>query len=214
MGNFIWHEPAPYSSITASLCKLAIRLLNYIVINLTNTDTVWAGFFALVYRRFFWHFVNGTLRNSGGIQCVFQTSFSCTVSQSLFSLIRTPRPAKQDGFFIDIIVKAPVIPIFSIILGHVIVALEYPAPFMKGLAAQRSFIFRVVLLFFQAFHAILFYQVRFLPISLCHRMTVGVPKGTNGAIWSLVAILGYSRAMMLGEVMKEAEDNKARTEHA
>jgi hypothetical protein len=134
--------------------------------------------------------------------------------ESPFFLIRVDRPAKQDAFFIDIIVKAPVIPIISMILGVVIVALEYPAPFMKGLAAQRSLICKVVLLFFQAFFAILFYQVRFLPILHCHRMTVVIPKGTNGAIWSLVAILGYSRAMMVGEVMKEAENNKARRERA
>lgn len=133
---------------------------------------------------------------------------------SPFFLIRVSRPAKQDAFFIDIIVKAPVIPIISIILGLVIIALEYPAPFMKGLAAQRSMICKVVLLFFQAFFAILFYQVRFLPISHCHRMTVAVSKGTNGAIWSLAAIVGYSRAIMLGEVMKEAENNKARRESA
>lgn len=131
-----------------------------------------------------------------------------------FFLIRVPRPAKQDAFFIDIIVKAPVIPIFSIILGLVIIALEYPAPFMKGLAAQRSLVCKVVLLFFQTFFAIFFYQVRFLPISRCDRLTVAVPKGTNGAIWSLVAILGYTRAIMLGEVMKEAENNKARRERA
>jgi hypothetical protein len=117
-------------------------------------------------------------------------------------------------FFIDIIVKAPVIPILSIILGLIIIALEYPAPFMKGFAAQRSLISRVVLLFFQAFLAIFFYQVRFLLISFCHWMTESVPKGTNGTIWSLVAIIGYTRAMMLGEVMKEAEDNKARRERA
>ena len=85
---------------------------------------------------------------------------------------------------------------------------------MKGRAAQRSLICKVVLLLFQAFFAIFFYQVRFLPISHCHRMTMAVPKGTNGAIWSLVAILGYSRAIMLGEVMKEAGDNKAMKEHA
>jgi hypothetical protein len=137
-----------------------------------------------------------------------------TFPESPFYLIRVPRPAKQDAFFIDIIVKAPVIPIFSIILGLVIIALEYPAPFMKGVAAQRSMICKVVLLFFQAFFAILFYQVRFLPISHYHRMNVAVPKGTNGAIWSLVALLGYSRAIMLGEVMKEAENNKARRERA
>ena len=131
-----------------------------------------------------------------------------------FFLIWVHRPANQDMFFIDIIVKAPVIPIFSIILGLVIIALEYPAPFMKGLAAQRSLISRVVLLFFQAFFAIIFYQVCLLPISFCRWMTESVPKGTNGAIWSLVAIIGYTRAMMLGEVMKEAEDNKAMREHA
>jgi ATP adenylyltransferase len=90
------------------------------------------------------------------------------ISHLILFLIRVPRPANQDAFFIDIIVKAPIIPIFSIILGLVIVAFEYPAPFMKGIAAQRSLISRVVLLFFQAFFAIFFYQVRFLPISLHH----------------------------------------------
>ena len=182
--------------------------------DLTTTDTVWAGYFGLIYRKFFWDFVNGTLRNPGGLQCVFQTSLSHTVPKFPSFLIRVPRPAEQDAFFINIIVKAPVIPIFSIILGLVIIALEYPAPFMKGLAAQRSLICKVVLLLFQAFFAIFFYQVRFVPISHCHQMTVGVSKGTNGAIWSLAAILGYSRAMMLGEVMKEAENNKARRERA
>jgi hypothetical protein len=85
---------------------------------------------------------------------------------------------------------------------------------MKGLAAQRSMVCKVVLLFFQAFFAIFFYQVCFLPISRCYRLTVAVSKGTNGAIWSLVAFLGYTRAIMLGEVMKEAENNKARRERA
>ncbi|KAI0270762.1 hypothetical protein BGY98DRAFT_1091270 [Russula aff. rugulosa BPL654] len=122
MGKFIWHEHARYVAITASVY------------------TVWAGYFGLIYRKFFWDFVSGTLRNPGGLQ-----------------------PAKQDAFFIDIIVKAPVIPIISIILGLVIIALEYPAPFMKGLAAQRSMICKVVLLFFQAFFAILFYQVPIRP---------------------------------------------------
>ncbi|KAN0105613.1 hypothetical protein V8E52_010858, partial [Russula decolorans] len=102
MGKSIWHKHARYIAITASVY------------------TVWAGFFGLVYCKFFWDFVNGTLRrlrNPGGIQL-----------------------AKQDAFFIDIIVKAPVIPIISMILGFVIVALKYPAPFIKGLTAQQSFI--------------------------------------------------------------------------
>lgn len=145
---------------------------------------------------------------------MFQTFPSYPVSECPFFLIWFHRPANQDMFFIDIIVKAPVIPILSIILGLVIIALEYPAPFMKGFSAQRSLISRVVLLFFQAFFAIFFYQVCFLPISFCHWMIEFVSKGTNGTIWSLVAIFGYTRAMMLGEVMKEAESNKARRERA
>jgi hypothetical protein len=103
-----------------------------------NKDTVWAGFFGLVYCKFFWDFVNGTLRNPGGIQCVLQTSLSYAVPESPFILIRVPRLAKQDAFFIDIIVKAPVIPIISMILGFVIVALKYPAPFMKGLVLRHA----------------------------------------------------------------------------
>ncbi|KAI0266845.1 hypothetical protein BC834DRAFT_873811 [Gloeopeniophorella convolvens] len=151
MGNLIWHEYARYVAITATVY------------------TVWAGYFGLVYRKFFWDFVNGIRRNPGGIQ-----------------------PAKQDAFFIDIIVKVPLIPIFSIILGLVVLAFEYPAPFLKGKSAHRSLVVHVVLLFFQAFFAIMFYQ------------------GTNGAIWSLVAVGCYSRAMALGEVMKDAKDNKGR----
>jgi len=70
-------------------------------------------------------------------------------------------------------------------------------------------------LVFQVFFAILFYQVRFPAVFPLLRMTEIVRcKGTNGAIWSLVAILGYTRAIMLGEVMSEAEDNKARRERA
>ncbi|KAI0305732.1 hypothetical protein B0F90DRAFT_1624661 [Multifurca ochricompacta] len=155
MGKLIWHEYSRYVSITASVY------------------TVWAGYFGLLYRKFFWDFVNGIRRNPGGIQ-----------------------PAKQDAFFINIMVKAPVIQTISIILGLVILALEYPAPFMKGTAVHRSLITRVMLLVFQVFFAILFYQ------------------GTNGAIWSLVAIFGYTRAIMIGEVMKDAKDNKSKRERA
>ena len=71
------------------------------------------------------------------------------------------RPAKQDTFFISIMVKVPVIQIISILLGSVILAFEYPAPFMKNTAAYRSLVVRLVLLLFQAVFAIMFYQVRF-----------------------------------------------------
>ncbi|KAI0062877.1 hypothetical protein BV25DRAFT_478921 [Artomyces pyxidatus] len=152
MGNLIWHEYARYVSITASLY------------------TVWAGFFALIYRKFFWDFVSGIVRNPGGLQ-----------------------PAPQDSIFITIIVKAPILPIFSMLLGSTLVALDYPAPFLKGTSIQRSIVLRPVLLILQAFLAILFYQ------------------GTNGAIWSLVATVCYGRALALGESMKEAKDNKGRS---
>lgn len=151
MGKLIWHEYSRYVAITASVY------------------TVWAGYFGLLYRKFFWDFVSGIRRNPGGIQ-----------------------PAKQDAFFIAIMVKAPVIQIISIFLGLVVLAFEYPAPFMRGTAAHRSLVTRAILLTFQIFFAIMFYQ------------------GTNGAIWSLVALIGYTRAIMLGEVMKDPRDSRGR----
>lgn len=63
-------------------------------------------------------------------------------------------------------VKVPVIQMISILLGITIVAFEYPAPFLKGTAAHRNLITRVVLLVFQIFFAIMFYQVRCLPVDL------------------------------------------------
>lgn len=69
------------------------------------------------------------------------------------------RPANNVSFFIDIIVKAPIIQILAMAFGMMMVALEYPAPFLKGTAIQRSFVVRIVGLILQAFIAVLFYQV-------------------------------------------------------
>lgn len=151
MGKFIWHEHARLVTLTAS-CY-----------------TVWASMWALVYRKFFWDFVNGTLRNPGGLQ-----------------------PAKQDAIFITLIVKAPVLPIFSMIIGFSIIAFEYPLPWVRGTAIHRSFVVRIIALLVQALLAILWYQ------------------GTNGAIWSLTACVLWARALSVGEVMKDAKDNKGR----
>ncbi|KAF7793885.1 hypothetical protein EIP86_005007 [Pleurotus ostreatoroseus] len=131
--------------------------------------TFWAAFWGILYRKFFWDFVGGIVRAPGGIQ-----------------------PANNVAFFIDIIVKAPVVQILSAILAFTIIALEYPAPFLKGTSLHRSLAIRVVLLFAQAFLSILYYQ------------------GTNSTIYSLVAIFGYTRAIMLGEVMEEAKENRGR----
>jgi len=152
MGNLIWHEYSRFVSITASVYA------------------VWASFFGLIYRKFFWDFVGGTLRDPGGLQ-----------------------PAPSAAFFVTLIVKAPVIPVISMILGMIILCIELPAPGVKQLSLYRSLPLRVVLLLFQVFFTILFYQ------------------GTNAAIWSLIAAGCYVRAIMLGEVMKEAKANRGKT---
>jgi len=151
MGNLIWHEYSRFVSITASVYA------------------VWASFFGLIYRKFFWDFVGGTLRDPGGIQ-----------------------PAPGAALFITLIVKAPVVPIISMVLGMAILAIELPAPMVKQLSIYRSLPLRVILLLFQVFFTILFYQ------------------GTNAAIWSLIAAGCYIRAISLGEVMEEAKANRGK----
>jgi len=151
MGNLIWHEYSRFVSITASVYA------------------IWASFYGLIYRKFFWDFVGATLRDPGGLQA--------------------PPSA---ALFVTLIVKTPVIQIISMILGMVILAIELPVPMVKQLALYRSLPLRVILLLFQVFFTILFYQ------------------GTNAAIWSLIAAGCYVRAIMLGEVMKEAKENRGK----
>ena len=101
------------------------------------------------------------------------------------------------------------IPILSMLLCLGLIALEYPAPFMKGMSIHRSLPLRIVLLFFQAFMAVLWYQVRLaLPIISSDNLTCGRFQGTNGALYSLIAAACYARAVTLGEEMKEAKDNR------
>jgi len=155
MGNLVWHEYARLISITATVY------------------TVWAGFWGLMYRKFFWDFVGGTLRDPGGLQ-----------------------PAPSAAAFIAVIVKVPLIQSFSILLGLGVLAIEYPIPQIKSTTIYRSLVLRVVLLIFQAFLAILFYQ------------------GTNGTIWSIIAAICYTRAIVLGEKMEAAKENRGKDERA
>jgi len=127
----------------------------------------------LFFRKFFWDFIGGTVHKPGGIQ-----------------------PSPNVDLFITLIVRAPVIQIFAMIVGLIIIALEYPLPFIKGRAIHRSIILRIVMLVFQTSLCILFYQ------------------GTNAAIWSLIAAGCYTRAQVLGEVMEEAMANKGKVERA
>jgi len=149
MGNLVWHEYARLIAITAS------------------AYAVWSSFFALFYRKFFWDFIGGTLRDPGGLQ-----------------------PAPSAAIFITLIVKAPIIPIINACVALFILAVENPLPLLKDLSIRRSMVFKVVLLVFQAFLSVLYYQ------------------GTNAALWSLIAIMCYIRAMALGETIAEAKANR------
>ncbi|KAF8919898.1 hypothetical protein CPB85DRAFT_1429378 [Mucidula mucida] len=151
MGNLVWHDLARFISISASIYA------------------VWSGFHGLFFRKFFWDFVGGTLRDPGGLQ-----------------------PAPGAAVFITLIVKSPIIQILAMIVGTFLVLLEYPLPYLKALSIHRSFVLRIVLLFFQAFLTVLYYQ------------------GTNSAIWSLIAIFCYTRAQLLGETMEEAKANRGK----
>ncbi|KAK7472649.1 hypothetical protein VKT23_000762 [Stygiomarasmius scandens] len=130
---------------------------------------VWSGFYALYFRKFFWDFVGANLRDPGGLQ-----------------------PTPGAAVFITLIVKNPIIQIFAMLIGLVMIALEFPVPQLKGLAIQRSFALKIVLLLFQTFLTILYYQ------------------GTNSALYSMIAAGCYTRAQMLGETMEEAKQNRGK----
>jgi len=117
MGNLVWHEYARLVSITASVY------------------TVWSSFWAIFFRKFFWDFVGGTLRDPGGLQ-----------------------PAKGAAIFITVIVKLPIIQVFAILIGLFMIALEFPLPQLKALSIHRSLILRTVMLVMQASLTILLYQ--------------------------------------------------------
>ena len=124
-----------------------------------------------------------------------------------------PRPAASDSIFVSIVVKAPIAQILTMLFGFVLLALDYPAPFLKNTAIHRSFPIRIVLLLLLTFFANLFYQVR-TPAGFHSRVHVLTPRdttqGTNGAIYSFIAALCYTRAQLNGEAMPEAKDNKGR----
>ncbi|KAI0074644.1 hypothetical protein K474DRAFT_1765355 [Panus rudis PR-1116 ss-1] len=131
--------------------------------------TIWAAFWGFWFRKFFFDFATGIVRSPGGVQ-----------------------PSPSVSFFITIIVKAPIVQIISMLVGIALLALEYPAPFLKDTSLSRSFVFKGMMLIAQFFFALLYYQ------------------GTNGAIWSLIGAMCYARATMLGEEMEVAKANRGR----
>jgi len=151
MGNLIWHEWARLVAVTASIYA------------------VWSGMFGLLYRKYFWDFMGGIMRDPGGYQ--------------------SPPSAAP---MVAVIIKIPIVPIFAMVIGIVNIAVNFPAPFLRGTALHRSFHLRAVLLVVQFIVTILFYQ------------------GTNAAIYSLVALIGYTRAIIRGEILKEARENRGK----
>ena len=81
-------------------------------------------------------------------RCLFSRLLSCVY-----------RAANGDKIFVDVIIKAPVLPIFVMLTGASLLALEWPLPYIKDWSIRRSFVVRIVALVVQAFLAILFYQV-------------------------------------------------------
>ncbi|KAI6040311.1 ATP adenylyltransferase-domain-containing protein [Pisolithus marmoratus] len=122
MGKLIWHELSRYVSLAAS------------------AYAVWASFWAIFFRKFFWDFVGGIPRNPGGIQ-----------------------PHPRIGVFITLIVRVPVIQALTIVIGFVIIALEWPFAPVKRTSCHRSIPVKITLLIFQAALAVLLYQGRSPP---------------------------------------------------
>jgi hypothetical protein len=163
MGKFIWHQWAQFVNIFASV---------YVV---------WAGFWGCLFPKFFWDFVRGSLLVKDTSE---SPAYLCT-DLTPCGIV----PAPQDAFFVNVIVKAPVVQILAIIFGVTHLAIEL-LPFVQKMSIYRSFPLKVVTLLLQTFLACLFYQ------------------GTNGAIYSLTAAVGYGVAISKGEQMAVAKENR------
>ncbi|CAE6442933.1 unnamed protein product [Rhizoctonia solani] len=161
MGVFIWHQWARYVALTAGIYG------------------IWAGFWGILFRKFFWDFIGGKLQAPAPGQPPFSGG-----------MITAPSAAP----FITIIVQVPLIQILTIIMSLVLVLLEWPLPLMRKLPIYRSLVFRVVWLLLLAFVSVLFYQ------------------GTNVALYGLTAAIGYGRAVVKGEIMQEAKENRGQGE--
>ncbi|PAV18835.1 hypothetical protein PNOK_0567800 [Pyrrhoderma noxium] len=117
MGNLIWHEWARFISITAAVYA------------------IWSGYFGIFYRKFFFDFVGGTLRDPGGMQA-----------------------PKSAAFFVAIIIHAPVLQVMAMIHGAILLTLEWPLPFVKQFSIYRSIVLRMVLLLILSLNTVLYYQ--------------------------------------------------------
>jgi hypothetical protein len=136
---------------------------------------------------------------------VFSASPSCCSYRPLTSI---RRPSPQAAPFVLIIVQFPIIQTLAMALGLLIVAIELPLPQLKSSRIYRSIAFRIVILIFQTFLGILFYQViTFHFVAACPAYLL-LSKGTNAALWSFIATICYTRSLILGETIEEAKENR------
>lgn len=146
--------------------------------------TVWAGIWGLFFRKFFWDFVQGTLMP--GPTNAFN-GLPCA-DENPCGII----PAKSVSIFITLIVTVPIIQLLAIFFGLTHLMLEC-LPQVRQYSLYRSFALRIVTYTLQTFFAVLFYQ------------------GTNGAIYSFVAVIGFTVAQMRGEIVEEAREQRGRS---
>jgi len=142
--------------------------------------TVWAGTWGLFYRKFFWDFVQGTFM-PGPLNT---NGRPCTLDNPCGIV-----PAKSDSIFITLIVSAPIVQILSILFALTHLTLEL-LPHARKLAVYRSFPLRIVTYTLHTFLTVLYYQ------------------GTNGALYSFVAVLGFVVAQLKGEMVQEAKEQR------
>ncbi|KAI6104044.1 ATP adenylyltransferase-domain-containing protein [Pisolithus croceorrhizus] len=121
MGKLIWHELSRYISLAASTC-------------------VWAIFF----RKFFWDFVGGILRDPGGIHYLIAYSFVGRTPASVYLL-----PSLSESLSSKTM---------TITFGLVIIALEWPLVTVDRIPFHRLIPIKIFLLILQAAIAALLYQ--------------------------------------------------------
>ena len=87
------------------------------------------------------------------------------------------RPSPQDAFFVNVIVKAPVVQVLAMVFAvtHLVIEL---VPYVQKTSIYRSLPLKVVTLLLQAFLSCLFYQVRAQSNSICYFLI---------SVWSLLS---------------------------
>ncbi|KAG6335577.1 hypothetical protein ID866_3517 [Astraeus odoratus] len=159
MGKLVWNELSRYISLTSSAC------------------TIWASFSGIFFRKFFWDFAGGVLRNPGGIQ-----------------------PSPRVRIFVFLVVKTPLVQIMAMIIASFVLALEWPVPHVQGTALHRSITLRIIMLLQQAFLSSLFYQACSFTLTYVSRVHPCL-QGADASLWSLIAAGFYVRALAGGEII-------------